>query len=202
LRYAFILAVFAERVAHPPPRPVDAEGDRGDRREGEQRHAPVERHHHRDDDGEAEEIAERVERAGREHLADRVHVVRHARDEPADRRAIEEPEAAGVQEAEDAHAQVGHRARAGELHQVELREGERLLQDHDAREQQAAAREVIEPAGRVEGVERVTHDERAQQRQQRRDDEQRQRQREVRALRAHERPQPQQHARVVRLAEP
>ena len=85
---------------------------------------------------ERDEVAHRVERARGEELADRVDVVRRARDEAADRRPVVVAEAQALEEAEDRAAQIGHRARAGDLHRVHLHERERLHDDEEHRERQ------------------------------------------------------------------
>jgi hypothetical protein len=99
------------------------------------------------------QIAESVERARREHLVDRVDVVGDARDEPADGRLVEEPELARVEELEDVQAQIAHRARPCELHQVHLRERDDLLHHEQAGQDHPGARERGLAARRLDRVE-------------------------------------------------
>ncbi len=80
---------------------VDDRADDGQRQEGHDRQAPVEGQHHRDDADEREEVADRVERARREELAQGVDVVRRARHEPPHRRAIVVAQSKLLEELED-----------------------------------------------------------------------------------------------------
>ncbi len=135
-------ADLAEGVADAAARPVDAQGHGRDarRRRGATSSSPS--------TSMMETMAtrrtrspKRVERARAEHLVDGVDVVGDAGDEPADRRAIEEAQLAGVEEVEDVGAQLGHGARAADLHQVHLREGDRLLDDQHREDREAVAGE-------------------------------------------------------------
>ena len=152
-------AHLAEGIANAPAGVVHPERDRRETGKGDERRLPVEREHHRDDEREADEIAEGVERARAEDLADRIDVVGDPRHEPADGRAIEELEAPRVEEAEDRLAQIAHGARTGHLQQIHLREGDRLLEDDHTGEHEARMRDGVRIG--LRRVEPVSHDERA-----------------------------------------
>ena len=100
---------------------------------------------------ERDDVAHRVERAGGEELAHRVDVVRGARDEAPDRRAVVVAQAQPLEEAEDGAPQIGHRARAGDLHRVHLHEGEELRDDEEQRQGDAVAHQAGRVAGRRPG---------------------------------------------------
>ncbi len=104
-----------------------------------------------------------------------------------------------MQETKDVRAKIGHRSRAGDLHRVHLKEGERLLDEDDA-EQEVSA---VQHGGRVLReralVDHRAHDERAHEGHGRGHEQKEERDVELGRVRTNERPQPPEQARVVRL---
>ena len=78
-----------------------------------------------------EDVFEDRDHAGGEHFVQRVHVGGDARDQAADRVAVEEADMHALQVAEDLAAQVEHHLLPGPLHQVGLGEFQ-----HEAEDQQ------------------------------------------------------------------
>ena len=89
---------------------------------GDQRQLPAHVEHDGDDAGEHEYIFENGYHAGGEHLVERIHIGGDARDQPADRIAVEEGHVHVLQVAIDLAAQIEHYLLARPLHQVGLRE--------------------------------------------------------------------------------
>ncbi len=187
---------FARALAHER----DDEEHDGHGREGDERHLPIEKRHRDDVTSERDDVAERVGDALREELAERVDVVRRARDESPDGRLVEEAQRESLEISKHRLAQVGHRARAGDLHLVDLHEAEHLREEDETREQEAVAEETIAIViGRV--VHDVAHHERAHEVEPADDEQHQERHDEVARVRLDERPEPLQEARVVRFAE-
>ncbi len=188
----------AVRLARALADVVDDRADDGQRQERDDRQAPVERDHHRDDADEGDDVPHGVERARREQLAHGVDVVGGARDEAPDRGAVVVAEAQALEEEEDRRAQVGHGARPGELHRVHLRERERLHDDEEDREGHAVLHEAM-PVAHRPLVHHVAHEDRAHQVDEGDDDERAERRDEIAGVGPDERPEATQQARVVRL---
>jgi len=94
---------------------LEIKGERDDDRErriGDEREAPVEEEQHHRDADEHQEVAEDRDDALRDHVRERVDVVRDPGHEPADRVAVEERERERLQVPEQLDPQVVHRALA------------------------------------------------------------------------------------------
>ena len=79
----------AKRRACPTSEHVHGEDQRRQRHEGHEAELPVDREHRDHDADQGHHVGDRGDRARGEELADAVDVVREARDDAADRRAIE-----------------------------------------------------------------------------------------------------------------
>ena len=124
----------AERGAH-----ADAEDQRHDHderqhREGDQQQLDVELAHREHDADQREQVAEDRHHAGGRELVERVHVVGHARHEPADRVPVVEAHRQALEVAEQCQPQVQHHVLADAL--------DDLVVDPSDREPDGERREV------------------------------------------------------------
>ena len=193
-------AHLAERVADPPARPVDPERHR--RRRRRRRGAPSSS----PSQSMMVTMATRRSRSPTALSAPEANISLMASTSPVTRVTSrptgvrsKKPSLRVCRKCEDVRAQIGHGARAGDLHQVHLGEGDGLLEDQHHRDHDPVAGE--RGAGYAQVVERAAHHQRAGDEDARDDEEHAHGDGEVASVRAHEGPDVEEHARVVRLLE-
>jgi hypothetical protein len=125
----------AVALAYPDPKEVRREHHQRNYREAGERQSPVDPQHRRADRDEREQIAESRDDARREQLIERFDVRSHARDQSADRIAIEEVDRQSLQVRKQLAPQVAHHALPEERGEDRLAVRARKVRDEGQRKQ-------------------------------------------------------------------
>ena len=102
----------------------------------DQRQHPVQGEHEIQDEGDPEQVADNDHHARRQYVAERLHVARRPRDQPTDRRAIEETKRLPLDMAKNLRAQVIDRMLPDPLRQISLHERKDTLADQGAHQKE------------------------------------------------------------------
>ena len=102
----------------------------------DQRQHPVQGEHEIQDEGDPEQVAHNDHHARRQHVAERLHVTRRPRDQPTDRRAVEETKRLPLDMAKNLRAQVIDRMLPDPLRQIPLHERKDTLADQGAHQKE------------------------------------------------------------------